>query len=194
MWNGNIKVLRRDFYYSVTNCIEIKKVNICWNINQLWPFFSAPFHGKNENDVSMAYSFWKLIYILFISFDCFHFVSSNLFYCIFGIICCKPYPLFARITWFAWQFDAHWVIAMAIPIRHGYFVFRVDLWPRIMQSAQDIVPLVQSLISIVAWITSWNEPCYYYGFFARLAPLAWWPTVTRRGGNLYARRFSQQAA
>ena len=80
--------------------------------------------------------------------------------------CCKPYPWFPRITWFAWRIDAHWVIAMDIPIRHGYFVFRVALRPRIMQSARDIAPLAQSIIFIVARIASWNEPCYYYGFRA----------------------------
>ena len=80
--------------------------------------------------------------------------------------CCKPYPWFTRITWFAWRFDAHWVIAMDIPIRHGYFVFRVALRPRIMQSARDIAPLAQSIISIVARISSWNEPYHYYGFCA----------------------------
>ena len=80
--------------------------------------------------------------------------------------CCKPFPWFARITWFAWRFDAHWVIAMDIPIRRGYFVFRVALRPRIMQSARDIAPLAQSIISIVARIASWNEPYQYDGFRA----------------------------
>ena len=80
--------------------------------------------------------------------------------------CCKPYPWFARIAWFAWRFDAHWVIAMDIPIRHGYFVFRVVLRPRIMQSAWDIAPLAQSIISIVVRIASWKEPYHYYGFRA----------------------------
>ena len=82
------------------------------------------------------------------------------------LLCCKPYPWFTRITWFAWRFDAHWVIAMDIPIRHGYFVFRVALRPRIMQSARDIAPLAQSIISKVARIASWNEPYHYYGFRA----------------------------
>ena len=74
--------------------------------------------------------------------------------------CFKPYPWFTRITWFAWRFDAHWVIVMDIPIRHGYFAFRIT------QSVRDIAPLAQSIISIVARITSWNEPYHYYGFRA----------------------------
>ena len=83
-----------------------------------------------------------------------------------GDKCCKPYPWFTRITWFVWRFDVHWVIAMDIPIRHGYFVFRVALRPRIMQSTRDIALLAQSIISIVALIASWNEPYHYYGFRA----------------------------
>ena len=78
--------------------------------------------------------------------------------------CCKPYPWFPRITWFAWRFDAHRVIAMDIPIRHGYFVFRVVPRPPIMQSAREIAPLAQSIISIVTRIASWHEPYHYYGF------------------------------
>ena len=57
-------------------------------------------------------------------------------------------------------------IAMDIPIRHGYFVFRVVLRPRIMQSAWDIAPLSHSIISIVARIASWKVPYHYYGFRA----------------------------
>ena len=80
--------------------------------------------------------------------------------------CCKPYPWFTRKTLFAWRFDAHWVIAINIPVRHGYFVFQVALRPRIMQSARDIAPLAQSIMFIVARIASWNEPYHYYGFRA----------------------------
>ena len=76
------------------------------------------------------------------------------------------YPWFTRITCFAWRFDAHWVIAMDIAIRHGYFVFRVALRPRIMQSARDIAPLAQFIISIFARIASWNKTYHYYGFRA----------------------------
>ena len=79
---------------------------------------------------------------------------------------CKPYPWFTRITCFVWRFDAHWVIAMDIAIRHGYFGFRVALRPRIMQSARDIAPLAQFIISIFARIASWNKTYHYYGFRA----------------------------
>ena len=75
--------------------------------------------------------------------------------CVACAICCKPYPWFTRKTWFVWRFDAHWVIAMDIP-----------MVLRIMQSARDIAPLAQSIISIVARIASWNEPYQYYGFRA----------------------------
>ena len=81
-----------------------------------------------------------------------------------GNMCCMSYPWFTRITWFAWRFDAHLVIAMDIPIRHGYFVFCVVLRPRIMQSARDNAPLAQSIVSIVARKVSWKEPYHYYGF------------------------------
>ena len=63
-------------------------------------------------------------------------------------------------------------IRRALGYRHGYshktgyFVFRVALRPRIMQSTRDIALLAQSIISIVARIASWNEPYHYYGFRA----------------------------
>ena len=93
-------------------------------------------------------------------------------------------------------------IRRALGYRHGYshktWIFRFSriMRPRIMQSAWDIAPLAQSIISIVARIASWKEPYHYYQITvsARLAPLAWWPAVTRRRSYLYARRFLQQAA
>ena len=42
-------------------------------------------------------------------------------------LCCKPFPWLARITLSAWRFFALCVIRLDIPIRHGYFVFRVVL-------------------------------------------------------------------
>ena len=63
------------------------------------------------------------------------------------------------------------VIAMDIPIRHRYFVFRVVLRPRIMKSTRDIAPLAQSIISKVASgcansVMNRTIPLLYYGFRA----------------------------
>ena len=44
-------------------------------------------------------------------------------------ICCKPFPWFSRITLLAWRCEADYVICLDIPIRHGYFVFRVVFPP-----------------------------------------------------------------
>ena len=56
--------------------------------------------------------------------------------------------------------------------RHGYsletwiFLFSRCTATGIMQSARDIAPLEQSIISIVAGIASWKEPYHYYSFRA----------------------------
>ena len=92
--------------------------------------------------------------------DAFVWYSCQLFWNTFETARFVQVPL----CWFPWRFDAHWVIAMDVPIRHGYFVFRVALRPRIRQSARDIAPLAKSMISIVARIVSCNEPYHYYGF------------------------------